>query len=123
MAFEEKRLTPRYSVAFRVKLETSRGAFHGTGRDLSLGGMSVFLKSLPPIKSQVEINFQLPGQQTQVQVTGEVTHQQRDAQDQLWIGIKFLRMSLDSQKAIETFLNSVSEKPPLTPPPLPRRSL
>jgi hypothetical protein len=84
--------------------------------------MSVFIKKLPPIKSQVELSFQLPGQQSQVQVTGEVTHQQRDTQDQLWIGIKFLRMSLDSQKAIEAFLKSLSENPPLTPPPLPRRS-
>ncbi len=119
---EERRQTPRVAISFRVKVETPRGTFQGTGRDLSEGGLSVFLKNSPPLKSAVEISFQLPGSGRPVRVTGEVMHQQREAAgSEGWVGIRFLRMDLDSQQAIRNFIKSAAAIPPAAvPPPLPR---
>ncbi len=119
--FEERRLTRRVPVAFRVKVETARGTFHGTGRDLSEGGLSVFLKNIPPMSSSVEVSFLLPGTQQPVQVTGEVLHQEREAGADTWVGIRFLRMDGACQQAIRQFVKTAAAAPPGSmPPPLPR---
>jgi len=68
----EKRRTNRVPIAFKVKVESSRGTMHGLGRDLSEGGVGVHLQKLPPVGSPVELSFRLPGSNQDITVTGEV---------------------------------------------------
>lgn len=120
--FAERRLTKRVPISFRVKVETSRGTLNGIGRDLSEGGVSVFLKNAPPMSASVEVSFQLPGNPQPMRVTGEVMHQQREAGAEAWVGIRFLRMDAACQQAIRKFVKTFAENPPVAvPPPLPRR--
>ena len=51
----EKRRTTRVPIHFKVKVETVRGTFNGMGRDISEGGIGVYLKKLPPIGSPVRL--------------------------------------------------------------------
>lgn len=123
----EKRRTNRVPVAFKVKVQSSRGTMHGVGRDLSEGGLGVVLHKLPPVGSPVELTFRLPGNEQDITVTGEVMYQERGqpgtADD--WVGIRFLRMDVESQQSIRKFVKARFDptNPGLAqPPPLPRRS-
>jgi uncharacterized protein (TIGR02266 family) len=117
---EDKRRTPRVSVGFKVKVDTTRGTFNGMGRDLSEGGIGVYVKKLAPIGSPVEVFFSLPGAESPVEVTGEVMYHRRGGPGlhDDWMGIKFLRMDAASQKSIRTFVKSQANTPRI-PPPLP----
>ncbi len=122
---EEKRRTPRVNVGFKVKVDTTRGTFNGIGRDLSEGGIGVYIKKLPPIGSPVEIYFTLPGRENQIQITGEVMYHRRGSPGvhDDWMGIRFVRMDATSQSVIHSFVKahhdpSQTGKP--VPPPLPK---
>ncbi|RME28966.1 MAG: PilZ domain-containing protein [Deltaproteobacteria bacterium] len=123
----EKRRTLRVPVAFKVRVETKFGVMHGMGRDLSEGGMGVYLKKLPPVGSPVELSFEIPGSGRKVNITGEVMYQKRGkaGTDDDWIGVRFLRMDAESQLAIRDFVkkrgSGASPAPDRTPPPLPPR--
>jgi len=120
----EKRRTPRVPIHFKVKVETVRGTFNGMGRDISEGGIGVYLKKLPPIGSPVEVIFQFPNADSPIQITGEVMYHHRGGagvRDD-WLGIRFVRMDADSQSQIQKFVKaSYDGSQPYfkTPPPLP----
>jgi uncharacterized protein (TIGR02266 family) len=120
----DKRRTPRVPIHFKVKVETVKGTFNGMGRDISEGGIGVYLKKLPPIGSPVEVIFQFPNAESDIQITGEVMYHHRGgsgAHDD-WLGIRFMRMDGNSQAQIHKFVksNSDSSQPYFkTPPPLP----
>jgi uncharacterized protein (TIGR02266 family) len=120
----DKRRTPRVPIHFKVKVETVRGTFNGMGRDISEGGIGVYLKKLPPIGSPVEVLFQLPQADAPIEITGEVMYHHRGGagvRDD-WMGIRFVRMDADSQSQIHSFVKSNfdSSQPGLkAPPPLP----
>ena len=123
---EDKRRTQRVPIHFKVKVETVRGTFNGMGRDISEGGIGVYLKKLPPIGSPVEVVFQFPHAEINIQITGEVMYHHRGGagvRDD-WMGIRFVRMDGDSQSEIHKFVksNSDSSQPYFnTPPPLPNK--
>jgi uncharacterized protein (TIGR02266 family) len=117
----EQRRTQRVPIHFKVKVETNRGTFNGVGRDLSVGGIGVYLKKLPPIGSSVKVVFELPRKESPIGITGEVMYHSRGAagvQDD-WMGIKFVRMDADSQALIGQFVKD--NLGPAKPPPLPKR--
>ncbi len=122
----DKRRTPRVPIHFKVKVETVRGTFNGMGRDISEGGIGVYLKKLPPIGSPVEVIFQLPQADAPIEITGEVMYHHRGGagvRDD-WMGIRFVRMDADSQSQIHRFVKSNfdSSQPGLkAPPPLPSK--
>lgn len=121
----DKRRTPRLAVGFKVKVDTKLGTFNGVGRDLSEGGIGVYLRKLPPIGSPVEVHFQLPDRDQMIEVTGEVMYHRRGepgVHDD-WMGVRFLRMDAASQSMLHSYLkaNYDGSKPYLTsPPPLPK---
>lgn len=122
----DKRRTPRVPIHFKVKVETVRGTFNGMGRDISEGGIGVYLKKLPPIGSPVEVIFQLPHADDPIQITGEVMYHHRGGAGMHddWMGIRFLRMDAGSQSRIHKFVKSSSDgsQPHFkTPPPLPNK--
>ncbi len=122
----EKRRTNRVPIAFKVKVESSRGTMHGLGRDLSEGGVGVHLQKLPPVGSPVELSFRLPGSNQDITVTGEVMYQERGqpGTGDDWVGVRFLRMDATSQQLIRKFVKARFDptNPGLAqPPPLPRR--
>jgi uncharacterized protein (TIGR02266 family) len=123
----EKRRTPRVPLSCKVKVETVRGTFHTQGRDLSDGGIGVYLTKLPPIGSPVTVRFQLPGLEAHIEVTGEVKYHNRGqpGMGDDWIGVRFLRMDAPSQTAIHQYVK-VNFDPdhqfgPPPPPPLPKK--
>lgn len=121
----DKRRTLRVPVAFRVKVDTVRGRFNGVGRDLSEGGMGVYLPKLPPVGSAVEIEFSLTENAPVIRASGEVSYHQRSgggtASD--WMGVRFVRMDASSHEAIRRFVSThFGTAAPGGPPPLPRRS-
>ena len=122
----DKRRTPRLAIGFKVKVDTKMGTFNGVGRDLSEGGIGVYLRKLPPIGSPVEVRFQLPDRDHVIEVTGEVMYHRRGepgVHDD-WMGVRFLRMDAASQAVLHSYLkaNYDGSKPYLTsPPPLPKR--
>jgi uncharacterized protein (TIGR02266 family) len=121
----EKRRTLRVPVAFRVKVDTARGRFNGVGRDLSEGGMGVYLPKLPPLGSQVEMEFVLSEGADAIRVSGEVSYHQRGSGGATsdWMGVRFVRMDTASHEAIRRFVSShMGMPPPAGPPPLPRTS-
>ncbi len=126
MPIHERRRTPRVPLPCNVKVETVRGTFNGRGRDLSDGGIGVYLHKLPPVGSQVTVSFQLPRQDASVEATGEVRYHSRGApgtQDD-WMGIKFLRMDQASQVSIHRYVKAHydSSRPYApAPPPLPKK--
>ena len=94
------------------------------GRDISEGGIGVYLKKLPPIGSPVEVIFQFPNADSPIQITGEVMYHRRGGagvRDD-WMGIRFVRMDADSQSQIHKFVKASSDASQpyhKTPPPLP----
>ena len=117
----KRRKTQRVPIHFKVKVETVRGTYNGVGRDLSEGGIGVYIKKLAPIGSSVKVVFELPRSEDSIGVTGEVMYHNRGGagvQDD-WMGIKFVRMDSDSQSMIHSFIkeNTGGAKPP----PLPKR--
>lgn len=124
MGTHEKRRTPRVPLAGKIKVETVRGTFTAFGRDLSEGGMGIYLPKLPPEGSPVTVRFKLPGIEQQIEITAEVKYHSRGrpgtADD--WMGIKFLRMDSSCQVSIHSFVkknfNSSNPLPPAPPPPL-----
>ncbi len=123
---QEKRRTARVPIHFKVKVETVRGTFNGMGRDISEGGIGVYLKKLPPIGSPVEVIFQFPHAESNIQITGEVMYHHRGGagvRDD-WMGIRFVRMDGDSQSEIHKFIKSSSDSSQpyfKTPPPIPNK--
>lgn len=123
---QEKRRTARVPIHFKVKVETVKGTFNGMGRDISEGGIGVYLKKLPPLGSPVEVIFQLPHAESNIQITGEVMYHHRGGagvRDD-WMGIRFVRMDAYSQSQILKFVktNSDGSQPYFkTPPPLPSK--
>jgi len=120
----EKRRTPRVPIHFKVKVETTRGTFNGMGRDISEGGIGVYVKKLPPIGSPVEVIFQFPNADSPIQITGEVMYHHRGGagvRDD-WMGIRFVRMGADSQAQVHRFVKAAhdgSQPYFKTPPPIP----
>jgi hypothetical protein len=96
------------------------------GRDLSEGGIGVYLKKLPPIGSSVEVHFDLPESEERIGLTGEVMYHRRgDAgpQDD-WMGVKFVRMDAASLGEIQKYVKSNFDGEHVyggKPPPLPSR--
>lgn len=121
MVFQEKRRTPRVSLTGKVRVETKRGAFHGQGRDLSEGGMGVYLRKLPEVGSTVEVQFRLPRAEEQIEATAEVRYHRREGPGihDDWVGLKFVRMGVDSQKRIKAYVkeNFDGSKPHVPAPP------
>jgi uncharacterized protein (TIGR02266 family) len=121
----DKRRTPRLLIDFKVKVDTTRGTFNGVGRDLSEGGIGVYLRKLPPLGSPVEVHFLLPEREQPIEATGEVMYHRRGepgVHDD-WVGIRFLRMDGTSQSMLHSYLKSNYDgsKPYLhSPPPLPK---
>lgn len=120
----EKRRDPRVPIQFKVRVETVRGTFNGVGRDISEGGIGVYLKKLPPIGSQVDLSFQLPDNPDGIEATGEVMYHSRGGtgvRDD-WMGIRFLRMDAVSLGYIQRYVKSNVDKIKQygsKPPPLP----
>jgi c-di-GMP-binding flagellar brake protein YcgR len=120
----DKRRTLRIPIHFKVKVGTVRGTFNGIGRDLSEGGMGVYLPKLPPVGSAVDIEFDLPRAEVHVVATGEVTYHQRGGSGTDWVGIRFVRMDTGSHDRIRAFVRETSDptRPVDTaPPPLPKK--
>jgi c-di-GMP-binding flagellar brake protein YcgR len=94
------------------------------GRDISTGGIGVYLEKLPPIGSPIEVIFQFPRTESLIQITGEVMYHRRGGagvRDD-WLGIRFVRMDADSQSQILKFIKSShdgSQPYTKTPPPIP----
>lgn len=121
----EKRRTLRVPVAFRVKVDTVRGRFNGVGRDLSEGGMGIYLPKLPPVGSAVEVEFSLAESQPAISASAEVSYHQRSSAGAAsdWMGVRFVRMDATAHEAIRRFVSTHYGAPvPAGPPPLPRRS-
>ncbi len=123
MATHEKRRTPRVPLPGKIKVETVRGTYTAFGRDLSEGGMGIYLPKLPPTGSPVTVRFKLPGSDQMIEITAEVKYHSRGKPgiSDDWIGIKFLRMDSVCQMSIHTFVkknyDSSNPLPPAPPPP------
>ena len=122
MSPQEKRRSPRVPLSGKVKVETVRGTFNAHGRDLSDGGMGVYLAKLPPLNSPITVRFQLPSMEEVLEITGEVKYHQRGrpGTGDDWMGIRFLRMDAAAQKAIHAFVKAnydpANPRPPAPPP-------
>jgi uncharacterized protein (TIGR02266 family) len=121
----EKRRTPRVPLPTKVRVETIRGTFNARGRDLSDGGMGIYMPKLPPLGSPVTVQFSLPNMQETIEITAEVRYHERGrpGTSDDWMGIRFLRMDSSSQTAVHGFVKKnydpSAPKPP-APPPLPK---
>lgn len=106
MGFEEKRRTPRVALSCKVKAETTSGTFTGKGRDLSEGGMGVYLRKLPAVGSTVTVRFELPREENPIEATAEVRYLHREGPGvhDDWMGIKFTRMDTTCQKCIKAYV-------------------
>ncbi len=125
MGTHEKRRTPRVPLPAKIKVETVRGTFNTFGRDLSEGGMGIYLSKLPPTGSPVTVRFNLPGSEQQIEITAEVKYHSRGKPGTTddWMGIKFLRMDAASQSTIHSFVKrNFDRSNPLPPAPPPRKS-
>lgn len=121
----DKRRTARVAINFKVKLDTTRGTFNGVGRDISEGGIGVYMNKLPPLNSSVDVRFSFPNADDEIKITGEVMYHRRGEPGIFddWVGVKFLRMDAASQTIIHKFIktNYDSSQPLMhTPPPLPK---
>jgi len=122
MPAREKRRSPRVPLSGKVKVETVRGTFNAHGRDLSDGGMGVYLSKMPPLGSPVTVYFQLPSLAETIEITGEIKYHERGRPgvSDDWIGIRFLRMDASSQSAIHSFVKAnyddAHPRPPAPPP-------
>jgi c-di-GMP-binding flagellar brake protein YcgR len=113
----EKRRTPRVPLAGKVKVETIRGTFNGSLRDLSEGGIGVFLAKMPPVGSVVELRFELP-RDGAIAAMGEVTYHSREKGNE-WFGVKFSRMDTRSHELIKSYvLANFDPAKASQPPPL-----
>ena len=125
MNFDEKRRTPRVALKCKVKVETKHGTFNGQGRDLSEGGMGVYLQKLPAVGNTITVRFELPRVDTPIEAMAEVRYHRREGPGTHddWIGLKFTRMDAASQKRIKGYVkeNFDSSRPHVQgPPPLPK---
>ena len=123
---KEKRRTPRVPLSCKVRVETVRGTFNSQGRDLSDGGMGIYIAKLPPLGSPVTVRFQLPGSEATIEITAEVKYHERakPGVNDDWMGLRFVRMDPTSQSAIHTFVKANYDADALAgpaPPPLPKK--
>jgi c-di-GMP-binding flagellar brake protein YcgR len=122
MAGREKRRTPRVPLLTKVRVETVRGTVNTQARDLSVGGMGIYMHKLPPLESPVTVQFSLPNKKETIEITAEVKYHERGqpGTSDDWMGIRFLRMDSESQTAVHGFVkknyDSAAPKPPVPPP-------
>ncbi|MBN2496199.1 MAG: PilZ domain-containing protein [Deltaproteobacteria bacterium] len=102
----ERRRSPRVRLDCKVKVESIFGTMNGRGRDLSDGGIGVYLAKLPPVDSTVTIRFAVPGSTIDVEATGEVRYHDRGGPGvgDDWVGVKFVRMDAPCQQAIHKYV-------------------
>jgi len=120
----EQRKTVRVPLLISLRAETSIGTFHGQGRDISAGGIGVYLKRFPPVGSMVELRLKLPSSDVKVEIAGEVVYVKRGDPANTWMGVKFTRMDSASLAEIQRFVSEGSSKGGahgFAPPPLPSK--
>ena len=93
---------PRFPLAARVEHLAEGKCLTGRTGDISLGGILVFSHDTLEPKSAVRVRLELPGGQ-RVDAPGEVVHSTRGVR----MGIKFLALNPDDQKAIALFAEQI----------------
>lgn len=120
----EQRRTVRVPLLISLRVETSVGTFRGQGRDISLGGIGVYLKRFPPVGSMVDLELALPRSTQKIRVSGEVVYVKRGSPAETWMGVKFTRMDAASQEEIRRYVRETHGSDNIegpAPPPLPQK--
>jgi len=120
----EQRRTVRVPLLIPVKVRSSIGTFQGQGRDISMGGIGVYLQRLPPEGSMIEVRLSLPKGDKPIEVTGEVVYVKRGGPADNWMGIRFTRMDADSAAALRSYVTKIHGSEHIegpAPPPLPSK--
>lgn len=68
----ERRKHPRHKIVIRIKQLLDGSHQYYYSRDLSAGGIFLDTRSPYPEGSRLQLDFQLPGRDKRVQVTGQV---------------------------------------------------
>ena len=105
-AWDEKGSTPRRSVSVPALVQTAGGAFAGTVRDISLGGIGIsagpgFKRPLHE-KSKMSVVFTLPETSSPLLIQCEPRHFSGDKKP--FIGASFAQGGHQGYASLETYL-------------------
>lgn len=104
----DRREATRHEVEIEVTMESEHNFYTGLTQDVSTGGLFIATHQLRPIGEQIRLKFSLPGGGAPLDILTEVRwHRDTRAirtDGHAGMGVKFLNLSGEHQKAIEAFL-------------------
>jgi uncharacterized protein (TIGR02266 family) len=103
--FVERRDSPRVPFEFMVREKSLGGSFEARSGNLSIGGV-YFSGSHPPVGSEVEVRFVLPGNDQEIEAAGEVIRVRRTL-DQFGSHIRFTEISVEGELAVARYLQAI----------------
>jgi len=104
----ERRRPARRKLSVRVEVETERASYVAITENISVGGLSVATDQTHPIGERLKLRFQLPGQNTPLNVEAEVRWIRRsastDAVSVTGLGLLFVDLSVPAVARIRGFM-------------------
>jgi len=107
--FVERRDSPRVPFEFMVREKALGGSFEQKSGNLSLGGI-FFTGNHPPVGSEVEVRFVVPGDEREIEAAGEVIRVRRTG-DHFGSHIRFTEIAVEGELAVARYLQAVTAKP------------
>lgn len=106
-AGQDRRAHPRHEVAITMELTAGNDLYFHVSGNLSKGG-AFFNRAIPhPVGTEVELTFQMPGDDgPPIRCKGEVVNIPDD-NDGLGMGVRFIDMPKDDQERIAEFVEEV----------------
>ncbi len=104
----ERRTAPRQELEVEVGLETDHNFYTGLTQDISSGGIFVATGLSYRVGDKLTVRFTLPGRSEPIVTDAEVRwirdSRYTRTEDADGVGLRFVNLASDAQKAISTFL-------------------
>ena len=102
---KERRRHPRYNVELDVRFSDYERSMTIKTKDLSLGGVFLFMAKPPPLNTPVALELHLTDEIGDVEVRGHVIHCLKG----IGMGIEFTEFSETGKLALDQYLGTLSE--------------
>jgi uncharacterized protein (TIGR02266 family) len=105
------RAAERFDLEVKVDLESDHNFYTGLTQNISSGGLFIATHHIRKIGDRITLNFTLPGNPNPVVVETEVRWIRENtalmrAHGESGMGVRFINLSPEAQKAIDAFLGS-----------------
>ncbi|MEZ4286969.1 MAG: PilZ domain-containing protein [Polyangiales bacterium] len=99
---------PLHSLPVRLEPEGFHATFDADGLNIGAGGVSLRANVLPKIGSKLNCEFEVPGEEEQLQVCGEVIWTQQANDNEAEFGLKFRGLAQGESALLERFVTDAA---------------